>query len=115
MNFSRNIFILFIQIKLITTLKLKIMTKIEFVSYDGKYPCLCMGTLKIKVNRKLYSFNHAMISGGYICKDDDCNMWATQGDWEVDLSEHSELEPYKEEIARIVNENVEYGCCGGCI
>lgn len=91
------------------------MTTIEFVSYDGRYPCLCMGTLKIKVNGKLYSFDHAMISGGYICKDDDWNMWTTQGDWEVDLSEHPELESYKEEIARVVNENVEYGCCGGCI
>lgn len=91
------------------------MTTIEFVSYDGRYPCLCMGTLKIKVNGKLYSFDHAMISGGYICKDNDWSMWATQGDWEVDLFEHPELEPYKEEITRVVNENVENGCCGGCI
>ena len=42
-------------------------------------------------------------------------MWAEYGDWKIDLGEHPELEPYKEEIERVVNENVEQGCCGGCI
>ena len=88
---------------------------VEFVSYDGKYPCLCTGTLIIKVNDKIYSLKHVLISGGFICKDEDWNMWAEQGDWEVNLEEYPELEPYKEEIARVVNKNVTHGCCGGCI
>lgn len=88
---------------------------IEFVSYDGKYPCLCMGTLIIRVDGETYRFKHAMISGGNICKDDNWNMWAVQDDWEVNLEEHPELEPYRKEIIRVVNENVSQGCCGGCI
>ena len=90
---------------------------VEFVSYDGKYPCLCMGTLTIRVDGKTYRFNYAMISGGRICggPHTDWDMWSEQGDWEIDLREHPELEPYKEEITRVVNENVEHGCCGGCI
>lgn len=88
---------------------------VEFVSYDGKYPCLCMGTLTIRVDGKTYRFNYAMVSGGHICRDEDWNMWTEGGDWEVNLYEHPELEPYKEEITRVVNENVEQGCCGGCI
>ncbi len=88
---------------------------VEFVSYDGKQPCLCMGTLTIRVNDKTYRFYHAMISGGHVCRDDDWDMWTEEGDWEVNLYEHPELEPYKEEITRLVNENVEHGCCGGCI
>ena len=88
---------------------------VEFVSYDGKYPCLCMGTLTIKVDGKAYRFNHAMISGGCILRNEDWEMWAEQDDWKIDLGEHSELEPYKEEITRVVNDNVEQGCCGGCI
>ena len=48
---------------------------VEFVSYDGKYPCLCMGTLVIKVNEENYSLEDAMISGGSICRDEDWDMW----------------------------------------
>ena len=88
---------------------------VEFVSYDGKYPCLCMGTLIIRINNKTYSLEDVMISGGSICSNEDWDMWATQDDWKLDLREYPELEPYKEEITRVVNENVIQGCCGGCI
>lgn len=88
---------------------------VEFVSYDGKWPCLCYGTLIIKVNGKTYSFQEAMISGGRIMRNEEWDMWAEQDDWEINLEEHPELEQYKEEITRVVNENVPQGCCGGCI
>lgn len=39
---------------------------IKFISYDGKYPCLCIGTLCIEVNGKQYFFEQAMRSGGGI-------------------------------------------------
>ena len=88
---------------------------VEFISYDGKYPCLCMGTLTIKVNGKTYWLNNKMISGGCIMRDGDWNMWSEYGDWEIDLEKYPELEPYREEITQVVNDNVEQGCCGGCI
>ena len=74
-----------------------------------------MGTLIIKVNDKTYSLEHVMISGGSICRNEDWDMWAEHGDWKVDLEEYPDLEPYKEEITRVINENVRRGCCGGCI
>lgn len=92
------------------------MTTIEFVSYDGRYPCLCMGTLVIKVNGKTYRLKNALVSGGAVLPNDDfSDMWTVEGEWSVAVYDYPELEPYKEEIARVVNENVEYGCCGGCI
>ena len=91
------------------------MAKIEFVSYDGKYPYLCMGELIIKIDGKTYSFKNAMRSGGCILKNEDWNMWSETGPWYLDLEEHPELEEYKEKITEVINDNVEWGCCGGCI
>ena len=92
------------------------MANIEFIDYDGEYPCLCNGTLKIKVDNKDYNLECVMISGGAVYATEDySDMWAEQDDWKLDLSSYPELEPYKEEITKLVNDNVEKGCCGGCI
>lgn len=92
---------------------------VEFVSYDGKYPNLCSGLLVIKVNGKLYELRHFLSSCGKCYFNDDGNEIVTKGDWEI--SEYMletycpELIPFKEEIEKVVNENVEKGCCGGCL
>ena len=88
---------------------------VEFISYDGKWPCLCYGTLTIKVNEQTYRLENAMISGGSVWHDVDWNFHTEYGEWEIDLSKHPELEPYKKEITDVINANVELGCCGGCI
>lgn len=88
--------------------------KIEFVSYDGKYPNLCSGTLILKINDEQVDLGHCLCSGGivrYIRETED--FVVTQGEWSVDVPE--KYEQYKEEITRVVNENVEFGCCGGCV
>ena len=54
---------------------------VEFVSYDGKYPCLCFGTLTIRVNGNTYRFKSALISGGGIFRNDEFDMWSEEGEW----------------------------------
>ena len=88
---------------------------VEFISYDGDYPCLCMGTLKIRVDGRLYSLKHAMHSGGRVGFDGDWCEEVTQDEWSITLEEFPELEPYKDGITKVVNDNVQYGCCGGCV
>lgn len=92
---------------------------IEFVSYDGKYPNLCSGTLKITMDGKLYELKHCLTSGGSIIRTDDGGLDATDGPWSVDLwhdeEKFPELLPHVKEIEDLVNENVRCGCCGGCI
>ncbi len=94
---------------------------VEFVSYDGKYPTLCIGTLTLKINNEITTFGNNKesmydkfwsSSGGVI--SDDCTAYS--GEWEI----HEELLPeqfkkYAAEIDKVFNENVEFGCCGGCI
>ena len=97
------------------------MRKIEFVSYDGKYPNLCSGVLTLKVDGEEYSWNHCLGSGGRIEHDGNWNdIQIHTGPWEVhlDYDDLHHLNFTEEEINLItdlVNENVEPGCCGGCI
>ena len=101
---------------------------IKFISYSGKYPNLCRGELILEVNGKIYKFGKTFInpnnyksfwsSGGsigfagpgYTNPCVDIGEWIIYGD-----SLPKELQPYRDEIAKVFNANVPYGCCGGCL
>lgn len=89
------------------------MKKIKFVSYDGVYPNLCSGTLKLDVDGQQINLESCLCSGGNVSwMEEDI----THGPWTV--MKHklpNNLRKYKKTIERIVNENVPWGCCGGCI
>lgn len=88
---------------------------IEFVDYTGEYPCLCSGTLTIKVNGKEYEIEH-LRSGGHVWFDDNWGDHIKTGPWSIDEDDiPEEIRQYKDEIEDVVNEHVPYGCCGGCI
>lgn len=87
---------------------------VEFVSYDGAYPNLCSGTLVLKINGEERELSHCLSSGGSVSFNEDWNECVTSGAWSVyDLPE--DLQPYRSEIEECVNENIPYGCCGGCV
>lgn len=87
---------------------------VEFVSYDGKYPNLCSGTLVLKINGETVKFPpYCLCSGGSIY-DAGNDYIATEGDWVVTCFPRG-YQKYADEINKCVNENVEHGCCGGCI
>ena len=95
---------------------------IKFVSYDGKYPSLCGGTLKFSIDCKLYEIRFALCSGGRIVRTDDGDLVAKTGPWSInfweeDLERFPELKHkhIQEELEDLVNEYVPHGCCGGCI
>ena len=86
---------------------------IEFISYDGRYPNFCRGTLTLKINGKKVEFKHCLCSGGRVWFDKNWNPHIENGEWTVDVPE--EYKEFEEEITYLVNANVPYGCCGGCI
>lgn len=45
--------------------------------------------------------------------DSNMNEHVNSGEWSVDVPD--ELKEFKEEIQEVVNSNVRYGCCGGCV
>ena len=98
---------------------------VKFVSYSGKYPCLCSGTLVLNIDGVDHIFS------GY---GDDINetthqkFWnsgggtnwrsgsVTYGEWEIDYEALPKtLQKYVAEIDSVFNNNVERGCCGGCL
>ena len=105
---------------------------VKFISYTGKYPNLCSGILTVEIDGKEYRFGHDYtlhnswetdgnyekfwVTGGKCWFDGDWNEYIDMEAWQFeDFNFPEELIPYKEELLRVFKENVEYGCCGGCI
>ena len=99
---------------------------IEFVSYDGKWPNLCQGTLILKIDGKEISFgqiyeestnyDNFWSSGGRCGFTNNGESYIDHDEWIISQSALPEfLKPYVKEIAEIFNDNVPYGCCGGCL
>lgn len=108
---------------------------VEFVSYSGRYPNLCSGVLVLRIDGLTYAFGHETgsynfkagkfkdhncnsfwHSGGSVCADKNWNFDVYQGEWEINADEiPEEFRKYAAEIDRVFNDNVPFGCCGGCI
>lgn len=93
------------------------MATVEFVSYDGVWPSLCGGTLILKINGEEVTLKPGCLcSGGGVWFDENAEdyVW-NQAPWTLDLDLlPDKLKPYQKEIEACVNENIPWGCCGGC-
>lgn len=88
------------------------MSRVEFVSYTGKYPCLCHGILTVRIEGKEVQFND-FVSGGYVVFDKNWNEEVGKGPWSIKVP--AEYAEYAQEIEDCMNANVPLGCCGGCV
>lgn len=100
---------------------------VKFISYTGCYPNLCNGVLTLEIEGIEYMFGHDYRqwkswetdgnfhkfwhSGGGL----DSNYCSYEGEWEINVKELPEqFRKYAAEIDMVFNDNVPYGCCGGC-
>lgn len=104
---------------------------VRFIEYTGKYPSLCMGMLVLEINGERYYFGYdfeekykdkklfpQFWSSGGSCgfRNNYSDAYVEHDDWRIDTDElPTELLDYAEEIDEVFNENVPYGCCGGCL
>lgn len=86
---------------------------VKFISYDGSYPNLCSGTLIIEIDGIIHKLNSCLSSGGSVWFDDNSEEHVDGGEWSVSVP--NELIQYASDIENLVNDNVRYGCCGGCV
>lgn len=110
-------------------------SRVKFISYTGEYPNLCSGVLTLEIDGKQYKFGHDYSRCHYhtdiekwVQEDEDPNnpnfnsFWTSgghvtrRGEWQIDVNELPEqFWDVATEIDAVINENIPYGCCGGCI
>ena len=99
-------------------------SQVEFVSYTGSWPCLCVGVLTLEIDGKKYKFGNE--DGMYPCfwtsgggcgfRNGYSESYVYTGPWIIDENKlPDELKQYSDEIDHVFNENVKFGCCGGCL
>ena len=117
--------------------------KVEFVGYTGEYPSLCTGTFLVKIDGPLVAFYYLDTKDGVqdALKGTEWetlepreiypDFWESGGgsNWVTDhvWQRKWKLIPYcgrrfpehirnlLPALLKVFNENVEHGCCGGCI
>lgn len=69
-------------------------------------------SIKVFVTINDVEYKVSLTSGGYVSWDEEGD-YIEYGPWSVYVPK--EIMEYKEAIEKWVNENIEWGCCGGCI
>lgn len=87
------------------------------IEYDGDYPCLCMGHLKVYVNDTLWDFGkYCLSSGGEVLGGPpDWDFEVKTGPWSIGYWPDSFPEDMKYAVLEEINSKIPWGCCGGCI
>lgn len=95
---------------------------IKFMSYNGKWPNLCSGHLTLDIDGKIYQFGYDLPlldfwrSGGCATFTGDWEEVVTCAPWiGVPGNLPEWLRPHVDELMKVFNENVPFGCCGGCL
>ena len=93
------------------------------INYDGDYPNLCSGQLIVivtgyhveEVNKEWIFPSYCMSSGGSVNFDDDWSEEIEEGEWSINEFPKGFPEELQQAVIDEVNNNVTYGCCGGCV
>lgn len=88
------------------------------IDYNGKYPTLCSGNLKVTVDGKLWQFPpFCLYSGGGVWFDfgNERNEHVKYGEWTICDWPENFPEKLKDVVMKKINAEIPYGCCGGCI
>ena len=110
---------------------------IKFISYTGKYPNLCSGVLTVDIDGKTVKFGHNSLdydyksskynddsydkfwSSGGCCgfRNDYSESYVERSEWRFSYDADKVIPDWidKEELLKVFSENVEFGCCGGCL
>lgn len=104
------------------------MKHVEFIKYTGAYPNLCSGILTLKIDGETVTFGskyrnptpmyEKFWSSGGSCgfSNNYSSSYVHEGRWIIHTTDiPAQYQKYAHEIDEVFNDNVERGCCGGCL
>jgi len=94
----------------------KVKERLKFIGYNGEYPNLCSGILIMELDGKEITFPYSCLqSGGSIWFDEEGFEHIEKGEWSISQFPKNFSKELKNYAKELVNKNIEYGCCGGCV
>ena len=97
---------------------------VKFVSYQGEYPRYCDGVLTLEINGKTVVFGDDIDanydkfwdSGGEAEEDKGGGYHIYRRPWIIHKEKlPQEYQDLSEKIEQTINQNLKWGCCGGCL
>ena len=89
---------------------------VKFIDYTGRWPNLCSGTLTLEIEGEVVRFSYEQGNKFWYPGGSCCGFNVTREPWIIDRDDIPEkYRKYYYEIVHVFNENVEWGCCGGCL
>lgn len=89
---------------------------VKFIDYTGRWPNLCSGTLILEIEGEVVRFSSERDTRFWYSGGSCCGFNVTGEPWIIDRDDiPKKYRKYYYEIVHVFNENVEWGCCGGCI
>ena len=89
---------------------------VKFIDYTGRWPNLCSGTLTLEIEGEVVRFSSERDTRFWYSGGSCCGFNVTREPWIIDMDDIPEkYRKYYYEIVHVFNENVEWGCCGGCV
>ena len=86
------------------------------IQYDGKWPNLCSGKLVVITDDDLWEFpSYCLSSGGGVSFNEDWEESVWSGPWTVNEWPKDFPEELKLPVTQAINEQIDWGCCGGCV
>lgn len=86
------------------------------IKYDGAYPNLCSGQLVVTIGGKRWQFpSYCLVSGGNVSFDANWSEHVSQEPWTISKWPEEFPEQQKAAVTRAINEEIPWGCCGGCV
>lgn len=89
---------------------------VKFIEYTGRWPNLCRGTLTLQIDDEVVRFGEGYNPRFWGSGGNCYGFNITREPWIIVRDDIPEkYRKYYYEIVHVFNENVEWGCCGGCI